>query len=124
MARKAIAIGSTTDQIKILHTIPQAISQVSDETAVQIEAMASQVIEDAQLVATKVRELALAIREHGRIATENVAKHCARTKHTLDTVARLQSGLTDDTVLVIDGAEHLPEAGQLMMPNNDVDSTS
>jgi|SRR5882672_3394015 len=118
MARKAIAIGATTDQIKILHTIPQAVGQVCDETAVQIESTASQVIEDAQVVATKLRELALAVREHGRIATEHVTNYCGKSKHALDTISRLQADLSNDAPIaidarIIDGVTHLPDAPQL-----------
>lgn len=111
MTRKVIAIAATADQTRILHTIPQAINKVSDETAAQIEAVATQVMEDAQVVATKIRELAAAIREHGRIATENVTAHCTKTELVMETVARLHEGLTS-TVLTI-GSEHLPEAPQL-----------
>lgn len=115
MAKRTIAIGATTNQTAILHTIPQAVNQVSDETATQIEAVATQIMEDAQVVAAKIRELAAAIREHGRIATEKVTDHCTKTKHVLETVARLHEGLTSDTMLIVDG--NLPEAPQLEVVN-------
>jgi len=124
MAKRIISAGAAASANAILHTIPAAVDQVCSETATRIEATAKQVIEDAQAVAEKLNELALAVREHGRIATEHVAQYCARTKHTMETVARLQENLVNggadaEIHTTIESTAELPKAPQLADINVD-----
>lgn len=117
MGKRTMAHTSVTHNA-ILHTIPQAVDQVSADAATQIEATAKSVLDDAQVVADKLNKLALAIREHGRLATEHVAQYCGRTKHTMETVAQLQAnldGVADEARTIDSHAEEtrLPEAPQL-----------
>ncbi len=77
----------------LLGMIPQAVDEVCAETAIGIEATAKRLIENAHEVAAKLNELALAIREHGRIAETHVAKFCSNAKHVMETAAQLQAQL-------------------------------
>lgn len=116
MVRRIVAANGAAAQNAILHTIPQAMGKVCDDTAMQIEATAKQVLDDAATVAKKLNELATAVREHGRLATEHVTQFCARTKNTMDTVARLQDNLInggDDESTTIESTVGLPHAPQL-----------
>lgn len=117
--KRIVATGVSAATNSILHTIPAAVDQVCTETATRIEATAKNVLDDAAAVAQKLNELALAVREHGRRATEHVAQYCARTKHTMDTVTRLQDNLInggaedEEVITTIEGTAELPKAPQL-----------
>ncbi len=117
--RRTVPTNGTPNINSILHTIPAAVDQVCSTTALQIETLAKSVIEDAQAVAAKLNGLALAVREQGRLATEHVTKHCARTKHTLETVTRLHENLingideVEEEPATIEGTAGLPQAPQL-----------
>lgn len=114
--KRIITASMSSSANAILHTIPAAVDQVCAETALQIEATAKNVLEDAALVSQKLNELALAVREHGRRATEHVALYCTRTKHTMEAVARLQDNLINggaEEHTTIEGTAELPKAPQL-----------
>lgn len=117
--KRIVTASASAATNSILHTIPAAMDKVCTETAVSIEATAKNVLDDAAAVAQKLNELALAVREHGRRATESVAQYCARVKHTMDTVARLQDNLInggaedEEVITTIEGTAELPKAPQL-----------
>jgi hypothetical protein len=103
----------STVAINSLPALPKAMDHLCSETAAQVENNAKHLIENAHEVAAKLNELALAIREHGKLAEGRVTKFCADAKHILETSARLQAMLSGEPEGETIESTRLPEAPQL-----------
>ncbi len=71
----------------------QAVDQIGVLTAREIESTAEEVMRGATEVASKLRQLAAAIRQHTEMASEEVADFCQRATSVFESVIELQESL-------------------------------
>jgi methyl-accepting chemotaxis protein len=80
----------------------RAVEQIGSAASDEIERLAANLLNEAETVASKLRELANAVREHSKIAGEHVAAYCDLSKNVLETVRKLQGDIGNGTK----GTEH------------------
>jgi hypothetical protein len=71
----------------------QAVDQIGESAAHEIEAAAHQLQDEAAATALKLRELANAVRARSRIAGEHVAEFVGRLASVIETIRALQERL-------------------------------
>ncbi len=83
-----------SDPRRLANVTVQAVDQLGVATAGEIEKTADEILQGATEIATKLHELATAIRQHTEIASEQVAGFCDRATSIFDGVVELQQQLT------------------------------
>jgi predicted transcriptional regulator len=81
------------DPLKLAGITVQAVDQIGESAAHEIEQAAAAVEEAAGEIGTKLRKLAEAVREHSRIAGEHVAEFVDRSTSVIETIRALQERL-------------------------------
>jgi hypothetical protein len=81
------------DPLALAGVTVQAVDQIGAHAAHEIEEAAHQLQDEAAAIALKLRELANAMREHSRIASEHVEDFCGRATTVIEGVRALQERL-------------------------------
>jgi predicted transcriptional regulator len=93
VGEKNYAPPRTRDPLALAGVTVQAVDQIGESAAVEIEQAASAVVDAADVVAGKLRKLAAAVREHSKIAGEQVADFVNRSTSVIETIRALQERL-------------------------------
>lgn len=109
--RIADAVPFAHDPLLIGKITIQAVDQIGENAAAEIERTAAQIREGADEVAGRLEQLAEAIRGHSKVASDHTAAFVARTTQVLETVralgAKLDSPVNGATTK---GSEKVEEA--------------
>jgi predicted transcriptional regulator len=81
------------DPLALAGVTVQAVDQIGESAAHEIEQAAAAVVERAAEIASKLRKLAAAVREHSKIAGEQVADFVNRSTSVIETIRALQERL-------------------------------
>jgi hypothetical protein len=81
------------DPLALAGVTVQAVDQIGEAAAGEIEEAAAAVQDGAAVIALRLRELAGAVREHSRIAGEQVAEFVDRSTSVIETIRALQERL-------------------------------
>jgi hypothetical protein len=81
------------DPLALAGVTVQAVDQIGESAAHEIEQAAAAVEEAAGEIGTKLRKLAAAVREHSKIAGEQVAEFVNRSISVIETIRGLQERL-------------------------------
>jgi predicted transcriptional regulator len=81
------------DPLALAGVTVQAVDQIGESAAHEIELAAAAVEEGAAEIASRLRKLAAAVREHSRIAGEQVAEFVGRSTSVIETIRALQERL-------------------------------
>jgi hypothetical protein len=81
------------DPLALAGVTVQAVDQIGESAAHEIEQAAAAVEEGAAEIASRLRKLAAAVREHSRIAGEQVAEFVGRSTSVIETIRALQERL-------------------------------
>jgi predicted transcriptional regulator len=81
------------DPLALAGVTVQAVDQIGESAAHEIEQAAAAVVERAAEIASKLRKLAAAVREHSKIAGEQVADFVNRSTNVIETIRALQERL-------------------------------
>ena len=81
------------DPLALAGVTVQAVDQIGESAAVEIEQAAAAVQDGAAAIALNLRKLANAVREHSRIAGEQVAEFVDRSTSVIETIRALQERL-------------------------------
>jgi hypothetical protein len=81
------------DPLALAGVTVQAVDQIGESAAAEIEEAAAAVELAAGEIGTKLRKLAAAVREHSRIAGEQVAEFVGRSTNVIETIRALQERL-------------------------------
>lgn len=84
------------DPIRLASATIQAVDRIGAATAEEIEKTADEIMSGATEIAEKLRALATAIREHGKIANEHVTGFCSKATSVFEGVRDLQRKLEVD----------------------------
>lgn len=83
----------TVDPLAIARITIKAVDQIGERAAAEIDEAATQLRAGAEEVAGRLEQLAEAIREHSRIASEHTACFVGKATQVLETVRALDAGL-------------------------------
>jgi predicted transcriptional regulator len=89
----SIAPPRARDPLALAGVTVQAVDQIGESAAHEIEEAAAAVELAAGEIGTKLRKLAAAVREHSRIAGEQVADFVNRSTNVIETIRALQERL-------------------------------
>jgi predicted transcriptional regulator len=81
------------DPLALAGVTVQAVDQIGESAAHEIEQAAAAVELAAGEIGTKLRKLAAAVREHSKIAGEQVADFVNRSTNVIETIRALQERL-------------------------------
>jgi hypothetical protein len=81
------------DPLALAGVTVQAVDQIGESAAHEIEQAAAAVEEGAAEIASRLRKLAAAVREHSKIAGEQVADFVNRSTNVIETIRALQERL-------------------------------
>jgi hypothetical protein len=81
------------DPLALAGVTVQAVDQIGESAAAEIEEAAAAVELAAGAIGKQLRELATAVREHSRIAGEHVAEFVGRSTSVIETIRALQERL-------------------------------
>jgi hypothetical protein len=81
------------DPIRLASATIQAVDRIGAATSEEIEKTADEIMRGASEIAEKLRALAIAIREHSKIANEHVSGFCNKATSVLEGVRDLQMKL-------------------------------
>jgi methyl-accepting chemotaxis protein len=81
------------DPVQIGKITVEAVDQIGDHAATEIEHTAKQIRDGADDVARRLEQLAEAIRSHSKIASEHTAAFVDKTTQVLETVRALDAKL-------------------------------
>jgi TPP-dependent pyruvate/acetoin dehydrogenase alpha subunit len=81
------------DPLALAGVTVQAVDQIGESAAHEIEQAAAAVEEAAGEIGTKLRKLAAGVREHSKIAGEQVAEFVGRSTNVIETIRALQERL-------------------------------
>jgi hypothetical protein len=81
------------DPLALAGVTVQAVDQIGESAAHEIEEAAAAVELAAGAIGKQLRELATAVREHSRIAGEQVAEFVGRSTSVIETIRALQERL-------------------------------
>jgi hypothetical protein len=81
------------DPIALAGVTVQAVDQIGESAAAEIDQTAEALEEAASKIGTELRKLAAAVREHSRIAGEHVAEFVNRSTSVIETIRTLQERL-------------------------------
>jgi hypothetical protein len=81
------------DPLALAGVTVQAVDQIGESAAHEIEQAAAAVEEGAAEIASRLRKLAAAVREHSKIAGEQVADFVNRSTSVIETIRALQERL-------------------------------
>ena len=81
------------DPIRLASASIQAVDRIGEATSEEIEKAADEVMRGATEIAEKLGALANAIREHSKIAHEQITKYCDRATSVLEGIRDLQAKL-------------------------------
>ncbi len=87
-------VPANSHPLRLANATIQAVDQLGLATAGEIEKTADEILQGATEIATKLHELAVAIRQHTEMASEHVAGFCDRATSIFDGVVELQQKLT------------------------------
>jgi hypothetical protein len=90
---KPAAPPRASDPLALAGVTVQAVDQIGESAAHEIEQAAAAVELAAGEIGTKLRKLAAAVREHSRIAGEQVAEFVGRSTNVIETIRALQERL-------------------------------
>jgi hypothetical protein len=82
-----------SNSLRLASVTVQAVDQVGENTAGEIEKTAEEVMAGAAEIADKLHELAEVIRQHTEIASEHVEKFCSKATSVFECIAELQEKL-------------------------------
>jgi hypothetical protein len=83
----------TRDPIKLAGVTIEAVDQIGESCAAEIETAAQAVTDAADKVAGNLRDLAAAVREHTKIAGEHVGQFCGKATTVIEGLRALQQRL-------------------------------
>jgi hypothetical protein len=81
------------DPVRLASATIQAVDRIGAATSEEIEKTADEIMRGATEIAEKLRALAMAIREHSKIANEHVSGFCHKATSVLEGVRDLQMKL-------------------------------
>jgi hypothetical protein len=81
------------DPLALAGVTVQAVDQIGEAAAGEIEEAAAAVEMASHEIASRLRKLAEAVREHSRIAGEQVAEFVGRSTNVIETIRALQERL-------------------------------
>ena len=87
------ALLSGCDSLRLASVTVQAVDQVGENTAGEIEKTAEQVTAGAAEIADKLRELADAVRQHTEIVGKQVESFCAKATSVFEDIAEIKERL-------------------------------
>jgi uncharacterized coiled-coil DUF342 family protein len=93
------------DPIRLASATIQAVDRIGEATSEEIEKTADEITRGAAEIAEKLRTLAIAIREHSKIANEHITDFCNKATSVLEGVRDLQLKLeTNENAVQVDEA--------------------
>jgi hypothetical protein len=93
VGEKSDAPPRARDPLALAGVTVQAVDQIGESAAHEIEEAAAAVELAAGAIGKQLRELATAVREHSRIAGEHVAEFVGRSTSVIETIRALQERL-------------------------------
>jgi hypothetical protein len=85
------------DPLKLAGVTIQAVDQIGERTAAEIERTAESIVAGADEVASNLYQLANAIRGHSKVASDHVEQFVSKTTEVLGTVRELLAKIADST---------------------------
>ena len=82
-----------SDPLRLAGVTVKAVNQIGAEAAAEIDQAAAAFEEGAAEVTAKLRELATAVREHSRIAGEQVEQFCGKATNVIEGLRALRERL-------------------------------